>query len=170
MNEEVNNNEENEATLIEIISWEIPEYEKHSRSKTWYILFVIVAIALLIYAVATANFLFAVIVIIGGFVMIMNDARSPRSVLVSITSEGVFVGRKFYDYDELKNFAVVYKPNYGIKQLYLQFKNRARHHLSIPLADVNPLFLRENLLKYMMEDLERTDQTTVEAISKLLKL
>jgi hypothetical protein len=161
---------QNSNEMLEIISWEIPEYEKHSRTKSWYLFFGLIAVAFFIYALASANFLFAVIVVIAAFVLIMNDARSPRSVMISVTSEGIMVGRKFYDYDELQNFSIVYKPNYDIKQVYFQFKNRAKRHLSVPLLDVNPLFLRENLLNYLLEDLERTDQTSTEAISKFLKL
>jgi len=156
--------------ITEIISWEIPEYDKHSRGKTWYVLFILVTLAILGYAVMTANFLFAVIVIIGGFVLIMNDARHPQSVPVSITTEGIFVGRKFYDYDEIRDFSIVYKPAEGLKKLYFEFKSRTRHRLSIFLADVNPIFVRDNLLPYLTENIERTDESISEALAKALKL
>lgn len=162
--------EQETSPLIEIISWEIPEYEKHSRSKLWYLIFAIIAILMLVYAVFTANFLFAIIIIIGGLIMIINDARNPQGVLVTIANEGVIVGRKFYDYDEIRSFSIVYKPAIGVKKIYFIFKSRTKHHISIPLFDVNPLFLRDNLNKYLEEDLERTDETTSESISKVLKL
>ncbi len=168
MNTEADNNLESENS--EIISWEVPEYEKHERSKRWYLVFALVAIGLLIYAALTANFLFAIIVIIAGFVLILNDARNPQGVIISITSDGVIIGRKFYDYDELQSFAIVYKPNVGIKQLYFEFKSRTKHRLSLPLIDVNPLFIRENLLKYLFEDAERTDPPVSETLGKILKL
>lgn len=159
-----------EAENSEIISWEVPEYEKHARSKRWYLVFGLVAIGLLIYAALTANFLFAIIVIIAGFVLILNDARNPQGVIVSLTTDGIIVGRKFYDYDELQNFAIVYKPNAGVKQLYFEFKSRTKHRLSLPLKDVNPLYIRENLLKYLFEDAERTDPPVSETLGKMLKL
>ncbi len=163
---------ENEAATenSEIISWEVPEYEKHERSKRWYLLFGIIALAFLIYAAATGNFLFAIIIIIAGFVLILNDARTPQSVVIGLTTEGIIVGRKFFDYDEMQSFAIIYKPHADIKQLYFEFKSRTKHRLSLPLFDVNPLFVRENLLKYLAEDTERTDPPASEALNKILKL
>ncbi|MCX6793162.1 MAG: hypothetical protein NTY12_04000 [Candidatus Falkowbacteria bacterium] len=162
--------EQENTPIMEIISWEIPEYQKHSRSKLWYILASVVAIAMLIYAVSTVNFLFAAIIIISGLILIINDARNPQGVLVTIANEGVMVGRRFYDYDELSTFSIVYKPNIGVKKIYFSFKSKTKHHLAIPLLDVNPLFLRDNLNNYLEEDLERTDETATESISKMLKL
>lgn len=162
--------EQKNDEIIEIISWQIPEYEKHERSKLWYILFGIIGIAMLIYAILSANFLFAIILIIGGFILILNDARNPQLINVTVSSEGIFIGKKFYDYDVLRDFSIIYKPTSNIKQLYFEFKSRSKHRLSLPLADINPLFLRENLLQYLTEDLSRTDQSTSEALSKFLKI
>ena len=154
----------------EIIGWLVPEYEKHERSKTWYIAASIIAILLLLYSFWTANFLFAVIIIIACLITILHDGREPDMARFSITDEGVIIGRKFYDFDEIKNFSVVYKPKQGVKNLYFEFKNSLKHRLSIPLQDMNPLPIRENLLKYLKEDLERTDQSTSEGIAKMLKI
>ena len=114
--------------------------------------------------------MFAIILVIGSFALIVNDARTPQEVLISLTTEGIIIGNRFYDYDEIKNFSIVYKPNRDLKQLYFDFKSFAKHRLSIALHDTNPLFLRDHLLKYLPEDLERTDETTSEIISRLLKL
>lgn len=162
--------QEDQSQIIEIISWDIPEYEKHDRSKLWYLLFALIGLGILAYAVTTANFLFAIIVIIAGFVLIMNDARHPQNVSIALTTEGIFVGRKFYDYDEIKDFSIVYKPAENVKRLYFEFKSKTRHRLSIQLADVNPLFVRDNLLSYLTENIERTDETASETLAKVLKL
>ena len=154
----------------EIIGWEVPEYDKHERTKAWYITASIIAVLLLLYSFWTANFLFAVIIIITSLVIILHDGREPDMVRFSITDEGVVIGRKFYDFDEIKDFAIVYKPKQGVKNLYFEFKNALKHRLSIPLQDMNPLPIRENLLKYLKEDLERTDQPTSEGLAKILKL
>ena len=154
----------------EIIGWQVPEYEKHERSKSWYVIAAIIGILLLIYSFWTANFLFAVIIIITSLIIIIHDGRDPDMVNFNITDEGIIIGRKFYDYDEIKDFAIVYKPKQGVKNLYFEFKNTIKHRLSVPIQDMNPLLIRENLLKYLKEDLERTDQSTSEGIAKVLKL
>ncbi len=154
----------------EIMSWQVPEYEKHERNKSWYILAGVIGLLFLIYAVYTKNFLFAVIIIVVALIMILHDSREPDLIKVSITDEGVIVGRKFYDYDEIKNFSIVYKPKQEVKNLYFEFKNVLRQRLSIPLQDMNPLSIRENLLKYLPEDLDRTDQPLSEGLAKMFKL
>ena len=105
----------------QIIKWKVPEYDKHNRDKGWYIISSLVAFALLIYAFFSGNFLFAVIVIISGIVIILHDGQEPDIVNFALTDEGVIVGRKFYDYDEFKFFSIVYKPRQEVKNLYFEF-------------------------------------------------
>ncbi len=154
----------------EIVGWETPEYEKHERTKLWYIMAITIALLLLLFTFLTANFLFAVIIIIAALVIILHDSREPDMVKVSLTDDGVIVGKKFYDYDELKNFSIVYKPRQDIKNLYFEFKSAVRPRLSIPLENMNPLPIRKDLLKYLEEDLDRTDQPLSESLAKLFKL
>ena len=48
----------------------------------------------------------------------------------------LYIKETFYDYDDLKNFAIVYKPRLAAKNLYFEFKNVVRQRLSIPLDEV----------------------------------
>ena len=153
-----------------IIGWSIPEYDKHERQKNWYIISVIVGLLLIIYSFFSGNFLFAAIIIISALVIIIHDGQEPLKINFIITDEGLIVGKKFYDYDAIKNFSIVYKPRENIKNLYFEFKNALKPRLSIPLKSMNPLPIRENLLKYLPEDLERIDQPVSEALAKMFKL
>jgi len=152
------------------INWQIPEYEKHERGKRWYIFSTIASLLLLLYSFLSGNFLFAVIIIVVAIVIILHDGQEPQQIRVNLTDEGVEVGRKFYDYDEFKDFSVVYKPRQGVKNLYFEFKSSIRPRLSIPLQKMDPLKIREYLLKYLSEDLERIDQPLSEGLAKLFKL
>ena len=153
-----------------LFNWNVPEYEQHNRSKIWYISAISIAVLLILFSFLTNNFLFAVIIIIASLIIILNDGSVPVSVNIKIMEEGIIVGKKFYDYDEFKNFSIVYKPRLDVKNLYLEFKNVLKHRLSIPLNNINPLPIRENLLKYLEEDLERTDQPLSEGLARLFKL
>jgi hypothetical protein len=155
---------------MEIISWEVPEYDTHERSRNWYILAALVGVLLLVYSVITSNFLFAGIVVIAALVIILTDGKEAQKVRISLTDDGVEVGRKIYDYDEIKDFAIVYKPKQGVKNLYFEFKTITKPRLSIPLLDRDPLIIRDKLLKYLQEDLERTEQPLSEGLAKMFKL
>lgn len=160
----------NDQLGFEIASWETPEYQRHDRPGWWYIVYALVAIGLIIIALVTNNFLFGIIIIISSFVILLHDARNPQPVLISLTTEGIIVGNQFYDYDEIKQFAIVYKPSQNLKRLYFEFKSTRKHRLSLALHETNPLYLREHLLKYVPEDLERTDEPLSEFLSRVLKL
>lgn len=153
-----------------ITGWSIPEYDKHEREKNWYIISAVVGLVFLIYSFFSGNFLFAAIIIIGALVIIIHDGQEPAAIDFIITDEGLMVGRNFYNYDVIKDFSIVYKPNQNIKNLYFEFKNVVRPRLSVPLKSMNPLPIRENLLKYLPEDLERVDQPLSEALAKMFKL
>jgi len=153
-----------------ITGWSIPEYDKHERQRNWYIISAVVGLIFLIYSFSGGNFLFAAIIIIGALVIIIHDGQEPMNINFVITDEGLAVGKNFYSYDVIKDFSIVYKPRENVKNLYFEFKNVVRPRLSVPLKSMNPLPIRENLLKYLPEDLERTDQPLSEALAKMFKL
>jgi hypothetical protein len=152
------------------IYWEIPEYIKHERTRAWYIVAGTVVIGMMIYALMTSNYLFLGILFLGSFITIMNDLGHPNMLPVVIGDEGVRVGKRLYDYDEISNFSIVYKPKDEIKNVYIEFKSPVKQRLSLPLMDQNPLVVREALLRFLPEDLERTNVPTSEGLAKLLKL
>jgi len=162
------------------MTWQVPEYEKHERDRRWYIVAGFVVFYLIVFSLfglkfwrfdlAEFNPLFLGIIIIGSFILALNEGQEAPQVEISLTDEGVIVGRKFYDYDQLKNFGIVYKPNIAAKNLYFEFKSPVKQRLSIPLMEQEPLAVRSELLKYLPEDLERTDRPLSENLSRLLKL
>ena len=153
-----------------IIGWEITEFEGHQREKAWYLIAGGIAILLFIFALATKNYLFALIVLMAAFIIVMHDGKEGELVPFSITDEGILIGRKFIDYDELKDFSIVYKPHQGVKNLYFRNKNTFKPRISISLAEQDPLKIRNVLIKFLDEDLDRTDQPLSEGLAKLLKL
>lgn len=153
-----------------LFSWIVPEYVMHERSRIWYIVASIIALVFLIYSFFTANFLFAVIIIITALIVIIHDGQKPARVKISITDAGVLVGKKFYDYDEFKNFAIVDKSHYDVKNLYFEFKSAVRQRLSIPLENMNSGEVKKELLKRVTLDKERTDIPISEELARLLKL
>lgn len=91
-------------------------------------------------------------------------------VTIKLGPEGIQIGRRFYDYDEIKQFCVLYKPKQSIKNLYLEFNNKMLPRLSIPLRRQDPLNVRNYLVRYLNEDLERIAPPLSEELTKLLKL
>ncbi|MBU4216435.1 hypothetical protein L6270_01235 [Candidatus Parcubacteria bacterium] len=161
---------ENNEKKEEVISWHVPEYIAYERSQNWYIIAGLVALGFLVFSFLTHDFLFAVIVIIAVLLYVLNHGQEPMMINITLTDEGVIVGRKFYDYDELKNFSVLYKPKQEVRNLYFEFKSGIKHRISVQLDGMDPIAIREYLLRYLHEDLERTDLPLSEGLARLLKL
>ncbi|MDD3285656.1 MAG: hypothetical protein PHG95_03430 [Patescibacteria group bacterium] len=164
------------------IQWQVPEYKKPERGKHWYLLAAIFVIICLFFSFFTisgwhivflgakSNFLFALIILISMAIMTVHDSQEPRMVTVKLEPEGIQIGRRFYDYDEIKQFCVLYKPKQSIKNLYLEFSNKMLPRLAIPLRRQDPLTVRNYLVRYLNEDLERIAPPLSEELTKLFKL
>lgn len=159
----------NESTHKEI-TWEVPEYDMHERSRNWYIVASIIAALLFIYAIISSNYLFIIIIILTVFLVIAREKHDVNKIIVMFGLEGLNIGKAFYDYDLFKNFSIVFKPHQNVKNLYLEFKNPIRQRISISLENMDPLIIKEFLLKFLEEDLERTDIPLSESLAKLFRL
>jgi hypothetical protein len=172
-----------ENNNIQYISWQVPEYDKKERDRQWYMiavtfLFIFLFFCFfeisnwkLVFLGVNSNFIFALILILSTIIMIINDGQEPNMVDFKIGPEGVNIGKRFYDYDDLRHFSVIYKPNIGVKHLYLEFKNSlTKPRLSIHLDNQDPIAVRNYLLRYLDEDLERIEPPLSEQLTKILKL
>jgi len=164
------------------IHWSVPEYRQPDRDRRWYMLAGFIGLLCLFFSFfslnhwhlvflgAGSNFLFILIIIVAAIIMIFNESQPTIMVEVELGPEGVKIGQTFYDYDELKNFCVLYKPKMSIKNLYFEFKNTMRPRLSLPLRRLDALTVRNFLVRFLDEDLDRANPPLSEQLTKLLKL
>lgn len=152
-----------------LLSWKIPEFEKHRKSTMWYVIGGIVLVLLLWYCVATANFLFAVILLMAAVIVVLYDFHESNEVEFVLTESGIRFGEKVYPYDDFERFWIVYDPP-EVKNLYLEFKSPVRSRLVVPLNDKDPNKIREILLEYVGEDLEEKDEPVTDYLGRVLKL
>ena len=170
--EKSNKPEENapvESQSKPLAEWSFPEFIKYDRSRNWYIIAGIIIAASLVYSVWTANFPFALIILMVVVVYYMHFVRTPEEVQFAIFDNGLQVGHRIIKWRELKNFWILYDPP-EVKKLYFSFKSSIRPYLSIPLAKQNPVELRKTLAKYLEEDLEQEEEPASEQWGKILKL
>lgn len=149
--------------------WSTKEFEEHERTIVWYSVAGIIVTALLVWSILSANYLFSIIIIITSITYYLQFSRIPRTVEVSITEKGIVIDEKLYAYESMRAFWVIYQPP-TVNTLYVDFKNAFATELSIPLGRKNPVKIREILLDYMQEDLEKEDETTADYLRRALKL
>ena len=151
-----------------LVSWEVDEYMRHTRSRRWYILSSILGAALIIFAIATSNFLFAVIILMIGVITLITTFTEPERINVIVTTTGIVVGDAYYDYQAIRDFSLAYEPP-DVKHLYVDFNDLWKPLLAIPLEHVDPNSVREELLPYVIENLERTEERLTDAVRRVYK-
>lgn len=165
-----NNEEEAPADHGNILAaWDIPEFDHHNRSRGWFIAAAIIGIAVLVYALVTRNFLFAIIVILAAIILYQQSTVAPKDIGFAITEGGLEVGPDFFAFKDIKNFWIHYEPPHG-KTIFFTFKSSLRPGLSVPLRDENPVPVRQTLLRYVPEDQERENEPITHAIGRNLKI
>lgn len=166
-------NTSNEPTGIdageELYAWETWDKPPLPRSKWWYISAGVIAIGLVIYAVLTANYLFGLIILMIGITMLVIGMKEPRRVPVHITNLGVVFADEFYPFKDMKDFSIVYDPP-EVKALYIDFKRITHPLVSIDLDEANPNAVRELLLQFVMENMDREEEHFSDVLRRVYKL
>jgi len=160
---------DNKNKELKALAWNFSEYYKHDRKKGWYIWTTALSLLLIIYAILTVNFLFALIVIMFDIILLLDQRREPRTVHFKIDYQGIHLGNKIYRYNEFDKFWIVYQPPH-IKTLYLDYKTSLKPSLSVPLKKQHPLEVRTLLKRYLQEDIEREQESFSDLLSRVLKI
>ena len=153
----------------DVFVWEAPLFERHERSKRWYLFMSLIALALTGYAIWTANFPFAFIILLAAIIMVIAGNKQPDQVLIQIGENGVVWNGTFHPFQEIQTFGIVYQPP-GVKVLYLEKNNLLKPRLRIPLGEQNPLEIREHLKQYVREDLDLRDEHFSDIVGRLLRI
>ena len=152
-----------------VYEWVVKEYERYDRSARWYLVAGIAAAALVVFALLTANYLFALVIVLFGIVMFMHDMQEPLEVYFALTDTGIILGKKYYRYSELQSFWLIYNPP-EVKNLYFTLNGLVKHRLQVPLLDYDPRAIRDHLSLYLTEDLKQEEEPFSDRLSRLLKL
>ncbi|HLD20208.1 MAG TPA: hypothetical protein VJB93_03120, partial [Patescibacteria group bacterium] len=113
--------------------------------------------------------LFAVLIITFALVILFHDHTQPIRVHCTIDKHSMRIGNEVFEFKNLERFWILYEPPLA-KNLYIEFKNKIKPRLRIPLENENPLLVRDFLLEHIKEDLEREDLPLSDQFSKLLKI
>lgn len=149
--------------------WEAPAFERHERGTRWYAVMAVVALALVAYAVFTANFLFAFLVLLAAIMLVLAGNEASPAVLIQIGDNGVVWDGQFIPYERIRHFSIVYQPP-EVKVLYLQPRNLMQPRMRIDLGGQDPVELRNHLKQYTFEDLKQQEEHASDTFARLFRL
>jgi hypothetical protein len=149
--------------------WEAPSFEFIERGKRWYLWMSLVVLLFTGYAIYTANYLFAFIVLLTAIILVFAGERQPEKILIQIGNNGVVYDGRLYLYEDIHDFAIIYNPP-ETKILYIEPKGWAKARLRISLEDEDPVAIRNHLKRFLDEDLDLRDEHISDIFGRLLKL
>ncbi len=120
---------------MENISWEGLEYPLRNRSSDWYWAIGIIAVALSATAVIFANYLFAVLIIIGSLTLVIFAKRPPRTIHFEINDKGILSDKLFYPYTSLESFWI--ESSDRGERILFTCNHAFVQHIIFPLHDVS---------------------------------
>ncbi|MDO8668709.1 MAG: hypothetical protein Q7K65_00245 [Candidatus Buchananbacteria bacterium] len=163
------NKTENQQLSEVVFSWKCHDYVKYQKSVAWYLISFLIIALMVGWAIYTINYLFAVFLVLFYLVVIMYEFKQPELVDCTITNDGIKHGKNFFFYKHIDNFFIIYQ-DHGIKNLYVDFKNPLRGRLVVDLDGLDVIGIREFLLQFLKEDLEREAEPLSERLRRLLRI
>jgi len=151
-----------------LLQWKAPEFIIHRKGKAWFLIAGIITLLLIIYAIYTNSATMAIVFIILAGVYYLTHNQHPKIIDVSITELGVFVDNKFYPYNMINSFWIVYHPNY-VHNLYLRLSGKTFTKVVIQLDAQDPVEVRKTLAKEIPE-VEGGTESFSEMLIRLLRL
>jgi hypothetical protein len=137
-------------TPNQTIEWQAPEYDHFEKDANWFWITGSIAVLFVLIAIILKNFLFAVILLVGGFTAMLYAARPPELIYFALTPKGVRIKNRLYPYDQLQSFWV--NDNNRKRKIILESERFFLPHLIIPLpAEVSDEEARAYLLPLLAE-------------------
>jgi hypothetical protein len=169
MAEENTNNENAPQYGTTLYSWDYESKPHYTRGLAWYVGMGIAGVFLLLYAVFSGNFLFALIILMFALIIYLSIITGPDIKTCAITETGLLCGKTFYPYQALDRFWFAYDPPI-VKKLYIVQKGRFSPLITLQLEQQNPNKIREQLGQFMREDLDRGEEPLSDVIGRMLKI
>lgn len=117
------------------LKWQSLEYEEKDRSVDWYWAVGLIALAIAVVAVVYKNYLFAIMVIVGAFALLLFAARKPKTVEYELTRRGIRVNTVLYPYATLRSFWIHHHDGDRRGKLIVQSEKTLMPYVTITLPD-----------------------------------
>ncbi|MDP6387920.1 MAG: hypothetical protein QGG63_01435 [Candidatus Pacebacteria bacterium] len=134
------------------LQWSAFEHEHIHKNSDWFWALGIVAIAGAVMAIIFNNILFAIVILLGAFVLGIHASKRPNRVDFKIIQRGIVIGNVLHPYSSLESFWVEDVDENTAPKLLIKSKKLLAPHIIIPIEDVSPNDVRNYLLEYLVEE------------------
>lgn len=103
--------EEDSATIEDdtaLIRWQAPEHTSHDKSSSWYVIFAIVTLVLVLIAIFLIHSVtFAILVPVMAVALFIYTRRPPELLQYTLSRKGLHINDRLYPYGLFKSFGVI---------------------------------------------------------------
>jgi hypothetical protein len=91
------------------VTWQAQEYVHLDKSPIWFVVFVIVVLALISVDIfVLKSWTFSALVIVMAIAVVIYTRRPPRELTYALSAkQGLYVGERLYHFDEFKSFGLI---------------------------------------------------------------
>ena len=132
------------------LEWHASEYEHTEKGSDWFWAVGIIAVSLTVTAILFNNVLFAIVIVIGAFSLMMFAKRKPLTLTIQITDREVRIGNQTYAYASLGSFWVV--EHKDTAHLLLKPKKMSSPLVVVAIKEIPPTIVREFIHQYVDEE------------------
>lgn len=132
------------------VTWSAPEYEHNEKRPDWFWALGIIAISATIASIIYKNYLFAIFIILGTFLMAYFSIRKPKTIELEINQEGIRVEDELYLYEKIKSYWI--DRNHETPKLLIHSERAFMPIITIPLENVSEEDVIEILDKHVRRE------------------
>ncbi len=151
-----------------IIEWSAPPRHKPQKGTAWFIIMSFAVAALLYYAIASQNWIFAVAIIVATIAYLVDHTEEHKELEIKISEYGIKIGKKKIPYSGIRAFWMLYHPPF-IGQLHIRTHAKTSPDFIIELNGSDPVRLRKYLTRHIVE-WEGKEEGFLDICTRLLRL
>jgi len=137
------------------INWKTIEHHHEDKSSDWYWILGIIAITTAILAVYVGNILFAIVILLAAFTMILHVHTDHAEIDVYINKKGIRINQTLYPYSTLESFWIDEEEEFDHipNQLLIKSAKTLVPLIIIPItSNIDIEELKDYLLTYIDEE------------------
>ena len=150
-----------------LYTYEALEFDKYAKSPTWYVMFSVIFVLLLVYAIITRDPIAFIVFVLLFVLTLLISNKDPKTILVEITKNGINLDkRKTFRYQDIDFFGIYVRNDVKFISIYLT--EGWLKYTRIPLGDEKPEDIADILEQYIpREDGKEQFMDTIDHILKI---
>lgn len=162
------NNQTSNRQLPPLISWSAPEYQRHEKGRTWFMIAGVFVLMLCVYFILTDSASAAIAFILLAAVYFLVHRSEVKELNIEINELGIRVGNKQYLYAQLQNFWIIYNPP-NFTTLNFQSNTKIAKQIVIQLGTQDPSPIRR-YLRQQLPEVEGRSESFWDILLRILKI